>query len=124
MKTLRVESGFGFELDGTITMDDAGAITYTATAGNEDMMAMLMNESVYVYDGEPRVVHVPKPGQEPQKTRMRAVTRQDDPKLWFEELPQKYHGSAFRVVPLDPTEKSGKVREHLINPRRRRKSKM
>ena len=94
MKTLRVESGFDFELDGTITMDDAGVIGCTVTPAMCNRVGGSV-QSVYVHDGEPRVVHVPKPGQAATSSRMRAVTR-SDPKLWFEELPPEVPRKRFQ----------------------------
>ena len=64
MRTYRVESDG--ELDGTITMDDAGIITYTATAGKEDYMDRLMEEPIPVHGPcNPSVTirRVPYPGE-------------------------------------------------------------
>jgi hypothetical protein len=115
--------GDDWKVEGTISMDDAGIITYTATPGSEAMMAELMDVPASVYDPEHADIrHVPKPGQEDVPTR-REITPHSDPKLWFEQLPAKYHGTYFWVEPLEPLEKPGKVREHPINPRRHRKLK-
>ena len=89
---------------GTITMDDAGLITCTATPGNEDMMKELMDDAIIVLNeptaiGEP-VEHVPCPGREDEpEPDMKLVTRESDPRTWFAWLPVQYHGVAFRVVP-------------------------
>jgi hypothetical protein len=91
------------EIDGTITLDDAGVVTYTATPGNEAAMAELVDEPVLVRGGRPDPLfhRVPKPGQEPVASDVRSVTRQSDPAAWFKQLPIQFHGSRFRVVPTE-----------------------
>jgi hypothetical protein len=86
----------GRELAGTITMDEAGKITYTVEPGKEQVMAWLMDAPIPIATDEPP---------------MRRVTRQSNPALWFEWLPIQYHGSAFYVVPLAPGEKPGEKHE-------------
>jgi hypothetical protein len=126
---LRTYQVIGFDgndckVDGTISMDDAGAITYTATPGNKAMMAEFMDEAIPVRDPskeEGRIRHVPKPGKQEVKSEFRLVTRHTDPALWFEWLPIQYHGSVFYVVPWSPTKPVSERISNLESTRRRKR---
>lgn len=114
--------GKDWKVDGTISIDDAGAITYTATPGNDALMAEIMDEPVTVRVSDPaksNIKHVPYPGRETVENQ-RSVTRQEDPALWFAQLPVKYHGSAFYVVPWFPTKP---VSERISNVESTRRTK-
>jgi hypothetical protein len=91
------------DLQGTVSMDEAGVISFTATPGNEAKMAELMDEPIPVRDSSSeargRVTHVPKSGETEKPSELRTVTRQSDPQVWFDALPGQYHGTTLRIVP-------------------------
>jgi hypothetical protein len=86
----------GYVLDGTIKIEDAGVITYTATPGNEAYMAELVAGPI------PTI----------QRGQHRLLTSSENPQEWFDMLPVQYHGSFARVIPLGPGEKAGQVRHY------------
>jgi hypothetical protein len=119
----RNKAGTDMEVQGTITMDDAGVITYSATPGNKRWMRELMNESIPVRIKEIKgpyepMYHVPKPGKKMAKPSVGVVTRKDNPATWFEWLPAQYHGSAFYVVEIDAPERRNRQAKRIGKARR------
>ena len=94
IKTYKVVGLRGGErkMSGTISMDDARIITYTAAPGKKAMMKRLMGLTFRIIDHSSeergRVYRVPKPSQGPKPLRApyRSINRQSEPALWFKCL--------------------------------------
>ena len=117
MKTYEVvgrnNGGTDMVVRGTISMDDAGAITYTARRGYKRAMRWLMDEPIPIpikwIKGPYKPLHnVPKPGKNAGPPVVGKVTRESNPATWFEWLPAQYHGSALFVAEIDPRESAVK----------------
>jgi hypothetical protein len=73
----------GYVQGGTITLDEAGKIAFTATPGNEEWMQRLVGESVLV-EG-------------------RRLTADSDGPTWFEWLPrQRQSSTLYFDIPIEP----------------------
>lgn len=121
----RNNAGTDMEVQGTVSMDDAGVITYTATRGNKRAMRWLMNEPIpvpikYIKGPYEPIHNVPKPGKKAGPPVVGRVSRKTNPATWFEWLPAQYHGSAFFVVEIDAQERKSKKRRRVDSPKKQR----
>ncbi len=82
------------EMLGTITLDNSGSLSWTATQGNEQEMRFIFEDPVrFEVDGK-------------------VMARDEDPVGWFYALPFEYSGSYLRARIVDsPSEEQPRLRQ-------------